>query len=337
MARFSDMPKSKISKSVPQADLGLITTHSSRDSFLDSLRSPSSGKYKRLTISPIRYAGGKSKAVGTIIEHFPASLDTLISPFFGGGSVELATNRFLGSSVVGYEIFDVLVNYWEYQINEPQALFRELQKLKPTAGEYARVKEYLKQRWDKHNGLTEAPAERDGLKLAAYYWFNHNLSYGPGFLGWPSKMYLDPDRYSRMIARVRDFEHRNLNVRNLSFQNAFSDFPQDFFYCDPPYFLGESTQMFKGLDPMRNFPVHHDAFPHEELRDLLLAHKGDFVLSYNDCEEIRDWYSDFQILEPVWQYTMGQGEMRIGKNRQLAGDDHVKQSHELLIVKRSSK
>lgn len=330
------MNRKSIKKNDQQADLGLLSAQSKKDYLLDSLRNPISGKYKRMTISPIRYAGGKSKAVGTIIEHFPTKLDLLVSPFFGGGSVELATNRFLGASVVGYEIFDVLVNYWEHQINEPQSLFRELLKLKPTAGEYARVKEYLKQRWDKQKGLTEAPAARDGLKLAAYYWFNHNLSYGPGFLGWPSRMYLDADRYSRMIARVRDFECQNLNVRNLSFQNAFADHPRAFFYCDPPYFLGDSTQMFKGLYPMRNFPVHHDAFPHEELRDLLLSHKGDFVLSYNDCAEIRDWYSDFEILEPVWQYTMGQGELRIGKNRQLAGDDHVKQSHELLIVKRTS-
>lgn len=43
---------------------------------------------------------------------------------------------------------------------------------------------------------------------------------------------------------------------------------------------------------------------------------------------------DFKILEPSWQYTMGQGEIRMGKNRlERVDNNHVKQSHELLIIK----
>ncbi len=74
-------------------------------------------------------------------------------------------------------------------------------------------------------------------------------------------------------------------------------------------------------------------FKHEKLRDLLHNHKSGFVLSYNDCPIIREWYADFQIVEVRWQYTLGQGETRIGKNRIENGTNHVKQSHELLIVK----
>ncbi|EDP6894091.1 DNA adenine methylase, partial [Campylobacter lari] len=45
-------------------------------------------------------------------------------------------------------------------------------------------------------------------------------------------------------------------------------------------------------------------------------------------------YKDFKILEPKWQYTMGQGETRVGKNRINRGDDtNIKKSHELLIIK----
>ena len=93
--------------------------------------------------------------------------------------------------------------------------------------------------------------------------------------------------------------------------------------------------MFAGIYPMRNIPVHHNDFDHEKLRDLLLNHDGDFVLSYNNCETIRNYYSDFEFYYPEWFYSMGQGETRIGKNRQ-ASESHVKESHEILIVKRSS-
>ena len=82
---------------------------------------------------------------------------------------------------------------------------------------------------------------------------------------------------------------------------------------------------------MRNIPVHHRGFEHEKLRDLLRRHKGGFILSYNDCPTIRKYYKGFKQYFPSWQYTMGQGETRIGKNRIEKGDDHVKKSHEIII------
>ena len=92
--------------------------------------------------------------------------------------------------------------------------------------------------------------------------------------------------------------------------------------------------MFKGIYPQRNFPIHHNCFNHEKLKDLLYSHKGGFVLSYNDCSVIRKWYKDFEIIEVAWQYTMGQGETRIGFNRINVNRNHVKQSHEILIIKK---
>ena len=57
-----------------------------------------------------------------------------------------------------------------------------------------------------------------------------------------------------------------------------------------------------------------------------------FILSYNDCPEIRAMYKKYKIIETEWQYTMGQGETRIGKNRIKNGTNHVKKSHEILIT-----
>ena len=40
--------------------------------------------------SPLRYPGGKSRAVSAILETIPNGITALTSPFFGGGSIELA-------------------------------------------------------------------------------------------------------------------------------------------------------------------------------------------------------------------------------------------------------
>ena len=39
--------------------------------------------------SPLRYPGGKSRAVKHILPYFPENTTTVVSPFMGGSSVEL--------------------------------------------------------------------------------------------------------------------------------------------------------------------------------------------------------------------------------------------------------
>ena len=47
--------------------------------------------------------------------------------------------------------------------------------------------------------------------------------------------------------------------------------------------------------------------------ELLKKHKGGFLLTYNNCSTIREWYKDYELQFPEWQYTYGQGETRVGK------------------------
>jgi DNA adenine methylase len=86
--------------------------------------------------------------------------------------------------------------------------------------------------------------------------------------------------------------------------------------------------------PAGHIPIHHKGFDHIKLAELLHEHKGGFLLSYNDCSLVREAYKDFEIHEVKWQYTMGQGETRIGKVRSGRDydKDNIKTSHEVLIV-----
>ena len=299
--------------------------------FLSTLKSRGRHKYCRYSGLPLRYAGGKSLGVGHVVEHIPSGVARIASPFFGGGSVEIACAKELGVRVFGYDVFDILANYWRQQLRAPLQLADAIAEWTPSKQQYATVKQRLRQHWD-----GDAPIA-DRLSLAAHYWFNHNLSYGPGFLGWMSKIYEQPARFARLVDKVRNFRCRGLSVGCASFEKSVVKHADDFLYCDPPYFLEGDSKMFRGIYPQRNFPVHHRGFDHQKLRDLLHEHQGGFVLSYNDCATVREWYCDFRIIEVQWQYTLGQGETRIGKNRiqQIAAHDakrHIKNSHELLIV-----
>ncbi len=297
----------------------------SRESFLRALRSSGKNRYKRFTGSPLRYAGGKSLAVGFIVERLPRGVSRLVSPFLGGGSVEVACAVECGIEVVAYDVFDILANYWREQISRPQQLAEKIGRWSPTAENYCLVKERLKKHWRGDRALSPE-------RLAAHYWFNHNLSYGPGFLGWMSKIYQDERRFRNLLRKVRNFRAPSLVVEGADFSESILLHKKDFLYCDPPYYLDGDSKMFRGIYPQRNFPVHHRGFDHEALRDLLHSHKGGFILSYNDCSAVREWYRDFKVVKIQWQYTLGQGETRIGFNRINGKRDHVKKSHELLIL-----
>ena len=304
----------------------LFRQYAVKDKFLESLTGKGRYKYRRYQGGPLRYAGGKTLAVGHVVEHLPDYVDCLVSPFMGGGAVEIACARELGMRVQGYDVFGILTNYWQVQLSDAIALAERIAQWSPTQETYRSVKARLKREWTGEEPFT------DPMALAAHYWFNHNLSYGPGFLGWMSRIYEEPARFRSLLSKVRDFDCPGLSVDQGDFRDTIPRHGNDFLYCDPPYYLDGDSQMFRGIYPQRNFPVHHKGFDHEQLRDLLRQHKGGFILSYNDCRTIREWYSDFAIIEVKWQYTLGQGETRIGKNRIENGTDHVKASHELLIL-----
>ena len=293
--------------------------------------------------TPIRYAGGKSRAIKHITPYV-TNVDKIVSPFLGGGSLEVHWAS-LGKEVVGYDLFDVLVNFWNVLLNNKEELVEKLKEILPTSEEYSRIKEIL-MKWDNTQEMLkdwktdhykrDEIIELDKVTAAAYYYFNHNTSYGPGYLGWGSSVYLTEKKWNDMIDKISKFELPNLSVEQGSFEEVIPKHNDDFLYLDPPYYLEKDSdnKMFTGIYPMRNIPIHHDGFDHELLRDLLKKHKGGFILSYNNCETIREYYKEFEFYYPSWNYSMGNGEKRIGKNRTEAGITNSKDSHEILIVKR---
>ena len=294
--------------------------------------------------TPIRYAGGKSKAYKIISSYLPSFPypERIVSPFMGGGSLESRWSSELGIEVIGFDIFDALVNFWTQLLKDSDTLADKLQTLSPTKEEYERVKEEL-MKWDytqemlkdwKTDHYKREAISLDDVTAAAYYYFNHNLSYGPMYLGWISKIYQSQTKWDKMVSNIRGYKNPQLSVRKGSFENVIEDHSNEFLYLDPPYYLQKDgdNKMFKGIYPNANIDVHHSGFDHELLRDRLHNHKGGFILSYNNCETIREYYKDFDLYYPEWHYSYALGETRIGKNKEEVGNK-PKESHEILVVK----
>ena len=296
--------------------------------------------------TPIRYAGGKSKAYKIITEYIPKLPypKRIISPFIGGGSLESKWSSELDIPVYGFDIFHALVNFWNTLLDSPNELADALQQLTPTKEKYAEIKEQLV-RWDYTQKMLKDwstdhykrdPISLDNITAAAYYYFNHNLSYGPMYMGWMSKIYESQTKWDKMVHYIRSYRNPNLHVEEQTFDQVIPNYPDDLIYLDPPYYLDRDSdnKMLKGMYPNCNIDVHHKGFDHEKLRDQLHNHKGSFILSYNNCETIREYYSDFDLYYPEWHYSYQAGETRVGKHKKERGVDHnKKESHEILIVK----
>lgn len=89
----------------------------------------------------------------------------------------------------------------------------------------------------------------------------------------------------------------NVIVENQDFETLIKhyDRPDAFFYLDPPYFSTEDM-----------YEVGFGWDDHVRLRDTLKNIKGKFLLSYNDCDEIRELYNGFSMFDFSRTHSMAQ-------------------------------
>ena len=89
----------------------------------------------------------------------------------------------------------------------------------------------------------------------------------------------------------------NVVVENQDFETLIKhyDRPDAFFYADPPYFSTEDM-----------YEVGFGWDDHVRLRDTLKSIKGKFLLSYNDCPEIRELYEGFSLFDFSRTHSMAQ-------------------------------
>jgi len=231
--------------------------------------------------SPLRYPGGKKRAVKFVVQLFPKDLRELVSPFFGGGSIELAMAA-RGVQVYGFDIFSPLVEFWQCLLTDPVALVTEVKKYFPLSKE--RFYELQK---------TQTIFESKIKRAAAYYVLNRSSFSGATLSGGMSPGH--PRFTLSAIDRLRNFKNSNIHIGAADFRDSLKKHRNIFAYVDPPYLIKSALYG-------RNGSAHKN-FDHESL-SAILKNRDQWILSYNDCEEIRDLYAGFQIITPHWKYGM---------------------------------
>ena len=244
--------------------------------------------------SPIRYPGGKTRAVKKILPYIPKNEEVLCSPFFGGGSIEIEyAKQNPSTKVYGYDLFEPIAFFWEQLINDPVKLAEEIQKTKSS---------FNKEKFKQYREELKANCENTTENAAKVFAINRSSFSGATFSGGFSKEAEQKRFNKRSIERVRNFKVPNLKVKQGDFKDTIPKHKEAFLYLDPPYFLKEGSNNLYGANGST-----HKGFDHQGLFSLIKERK-DWVLSYNDCEWVRETYKNFEIIDLSWSYGMNKGK-----------------------------
>lgn len=214
------------------------------------------------------WVGGKKALRDEILARFPRNYKRYIEVFGGAGWV-----LFHKPPGNDFEVFNDfngnLVNLYRCVREQPEALRDELRYMLNSRLDF----EYMK-------GMLHSQAMLPDVRRAAYYYALIRYSYAAGtstFGSQPHAMWNNFPLVESAAGRLQKVVIENKDCVKLIRQY---DRPESFFYCDPPYY--NADQYYEA--------VSTDGFDHTGLANALLGIKGKFLLSYNDCLEIRALY-----------------------------------------------
>ncbi len=244
--------------------------------------------------SPLRYPGGKQKAISQIEQMLPECASEYREPMVGGGSVffHARTTNFASKFWINDEFFE-LVSFWKTAQSPDQCarLQRELEALRSSFKSPEEIKEYF------YRARDEEPT--DPFRIAMLFFFFNRVTFSGTTRAGGFSSQAGTSRFTASaIERLGMLPEAlsNTLITHGDFENVISAPGKDvFIFLDPPYFTAKKLYG-------RNGDLHQ--FDHERLAALLKNTKHKFLITYDDCQEIRNLYNWANITEWQLQYGM---------------------------------
>ena len=245
--------------------------------------------------SPLRYPGGKTRACKILEEivaqHFDISaFDKIISPFFGGGSFEFYLQNKYQLRIIANDKFSPLANFWQTCKTHRDELVAELEKKIDRISKT----EFLEYRAQ----IMEEPQQ---LEQSVMYFIINRCSFSGATLSGGFSQDASKNRFTRSsIQKIAQLELQEFEIINQDFTDFLAQLeqsPRDLIFLDPPYYLQSGSTLYGKSGDM------HEGFTHEVLFRVI-ENRQNWIMTYNDCDYIRDLYKDFLIIPAEWSYGM---------------------------------
>ena len=254
--------------------------------------------------SPLNYLGGKSRLAPRIVSMIPKDHTGYCEPFCGAGWVLFAKQP--SHVEILNDADGELVTFWRV-IQHHLVPFLDCFK-------WAVVSRAIFD-WEK----MKRPETLTDIQRAVRYYYLQRLSFGGKTdgrtfgTGATQPPGLNLATVQETLLEVH-WRLERVTIENLDAMDCIKryDRPTTVFYCDPPY-LGLSqgyARKFSHADFVR-------------LRDALARIRGRFILSLNDCQEVRDLFRGFKFTGVSLKYSAG--------NSRTSEKTRSKVRHEVII------
>ncbi len=245
--------------------------------------------------SPFRYPGGKYKISDQIIDKIPHNSIEYREPFFGAGSVGLEVlKRGLFEKYWFNDVDRALIALWITIYKYPYEIIEMIEDYKPKVDDFYIFKDQLKK--DNFFSYTELGFKKLVLHQISYSGLGMKAGGPIGGEGQNSNYKVDC-RWSskRLIKKIIDL-NKLLNSSDVQFTcldyTHLLEGENCSIYLDPPYF-SQGSQLYQfGFEGQ-----------HLQMRDLLKTKKN-WLLSYDNCNEIREMYNWAEIQEVPIKYSI---------------------------------
>ena len=244
--------------------------------------------------SPLRYPGGKTRACkvldSILREHFtPSSFDTVVSPFFGGGSFEFYLGNTFNYKILANDKFTPLYNFWLSCKHNNSKICLELTKL---------LDKIDKARFTAMR--TDIMSTTNALHQSILYFAINRCSFSGATLSGGFSFESSKKRFTQSsIDKIHNLDLKNFEITNLDFKECIdAEYKEKcLLFLDPPYYLEKKSKLYGNNGDM------HEYFDHNALYDCV-KNKKNWIMTYNNCEYIKELYKNFKIIETAWTYGM---------------------------------
>ena len=249
--------------------------------------------------TPLRYPGGKSRAIKKMAPYFPPLGDyaEYREPFLGGGSVALyVAQQYPHISIWVNDLYEPLYTFWKQLQISGKKLTDELIQLKSrhpdresARGLFLESKQYL--------DLPLASSE-PFHRACSFYVVNKCSFSGLTESSSFSAQASDQNFSMRGIEKLPDYSRliQRWHITNLSYEKLMSDDQAVFLYLDPPYSIKDNLYGKKG--------TMHSTFSHETFHRTCSRMSSDQMISYNSDNLIKERFKGWNAQEYAHTYTM---------------------------------
>ena len=231
----------------------------------------------------IGWIGGKRALRNAIVEQFPEKFGRYIEVFGGAGWVLFSKDKHAEMEVFNDKNGD-LIN-----------LFRCVKHHAPEMQRLLSMEVNARETFNEYLFLHRNNPFLTDLQRAVQYFILIKTSYGCSIDSYGCR----PKSFENAIKFFPKVQQRldKVIIENKDFADLIKtyDRPDALFYCDPPYYSTEDM-----------YDVGFGWSDHVRLRDTLTSIQGKFLLSYNDCLEIRGLYKGLPIFDFSRTHSMAQ-------------------------------